>query len=324
VPVIPNFETVCVFVRLLQSLLQQYINYIDPTSSGKKRRIKKKKDNKEAKSKMIFILLMGAGAWCVLFAFIPVIVALFIPIRHKAIIQWRRRYLEAVGAYWFRFATYLTLDTCGTHMSIHAYDPKIMEDSGNVGLVISNHRTRVDWMYVGWCYSSMINAADHLTIILKDPLRSVPIFGWATQLLMFIFLSRNRDADVPHIVRMLNYLYAVEARPSVLIFPEGTDLSPENLEKSNAFAKEQKLAETKQVLYPKVSGLYTCVCNMRGKGLLLHDITIAYKDHTFGSRHCEGDLMRGALCISVFKCAASDYYVLIVCLQVKPPLKLVL
>jgi lysocardiolipin and lysophospholipid acyltransferase len=152
-------------------------------------------------------------------------------------------------------------------------------------------------MYVGWCYSSMINAADHLTIILKDPLRSVPIFGWATQLLMFIFLSRNRDADVPHIVRMLNYLYAVEARPSVLIFPEGTDLSPENLEKSNAFAKEQKLAETKQVLYPKVSGLYTCVCNMRGKGLLLHDITIAYKDHTFGSRHCEGDLMRGELCL---------------------------
>ena len=88
-------------------------------------------------------------------------------------------------------------------------------------------------MYAGWCYASLINAATSLKIILKGALRAVPVFGWTMQLMMFIFLSRNRDEDLPHISNVFSYLHSVGTQPSVLIFPEGTDLSPSNIVKSN-------------------------------------------------------------------------------------------
>jgi hypothetical protein len=41
---------------------------------------------------------------------------------------------------------------------------------------------------------------------------------------------------------------------SLLIFPEGTDLSDINIAKSNMYAKEKDLPERKYVLYPKSTG----------------------------------------------------------------------
>lgn len=80
------------------------------------------------------------------------------------------------------------------------------------------------------------------------------------QIMMYMFLRRNRQVDVPYINRSLSYLLhcatpraALEPHaspgssdleppshvrtsgtpPSVYFFPEGTDLSPRNVERSN-------------------------------------------------------------------------------------------
>ena len=88
-------------------------------------------------------------------------------------------------------------------------------------------------MFAGWCYASKFNLNSSLRIILKDSLRSVPLFGWAMQITMYIFLSRKREMDIPHIKRTLSYLLCTGATPSLFLFPEGTDLSESNKKKSN-------------------------------------------------------------------------------------------
>jgi lysocardiolipin and lysophospholipid acyltransferase len=96
-----------------------------------------------------------------------------------------------------------------------------------------------------------------LKIILKKTLKLIPFFGWAMQCLLFIFLSRNRENDLPHIANSLLYLLTssyTEVAPCILYFPEGTDLSESNKKKSNEFAESKNLPPLKYVLYPKTAG----------------------------------------------------------------------
>ena len=70
------------------------------------------------------------------------------------------------------------------------------------------------------------------------------------------------------------YLVCLNLPTTLLIFPEGTDLSPSNHLKSLAFAKREGLAEYQYVLHPKVRSvrkhvslalLYTfCCCTWLG------------------------------------------------------------
>mmetsp|Transcript_20654 Transcript_20654/g.34747 ORF Transcript_20654/g.34747 Transcript_20654/m.34747 type:complete len:288 (-) Transcript_20654:2975-3838(-) len=125
----------------------------------------------------------------------------------------------------------------------------------------------------------------------------------------YIFLQRKRDTDIPHIRRMLHFLMALvpsvgdtHSMLSLLIFPEGTDLSESNVMKSNTYAKQNNLKEREYVLHPKSTGLITAIecfrerdrmVRGRGEGSVLHDLTLAYEDRTFGERPSEKGLFSG-------------------------------
>lgn len=71
--------------------------------------------------------------------------------------------------------------------------------------------------------------------VCKGALKSLWFYGWSMQTFFFPFLSRsstNRNADLDMLGRMCRYL-TVERRlrNSVVLFPEGTDLSDSNLRK---------------------------------------------------------------------------------------------
>lgn len=53
-------------------------------------------------------------------------------------------------------------------------------DFGEVALIICNHRTRVDWMFL-WVLCLRQGQLSGLKIVLKESLKGVPGFGWATQ-----------------------------------------------------------------------------------------------------------------------------------------------
>lgn len=89
------------------------------------------------------------------------------------------------------------------------------------------------------CPSSWLAAR----ILLKSSLKAVPFFGWAMQSFLFIFIDRgsqNRDRDLGLIRRICSYLSLDRRAPNTLIlFPEGTDLSDSNLEKDRKWVTGQ-------------------------------------------------------------------------------------
>lgn len=236
-----------------------------------------------------YALLVAAGTAAAIMLFPSTFLIFF---HSVTIIQMKRAYVNKIGDLFFSFTAMVLTDVCGTKIFIYSDDPDVLHDS-KIGLVISNHNCRVDWMYVGWLYAVICDMGSYLKVIMKDSLRSVPIFGWAAQILHHIFLSRNKDQDIPYIRKTMSYLLHADKKSLFLLFPEGTDLSPSNLSRSLEFAKEKGLREYKKVLYPKPAGFVACLRTLKGFDLSIHDLTVAYKDYNNGDRPSENDFFFG-------------------------------
>ncbi|RYH15730.1 lysophospholipid acyltransferase family protein [archaeon] len=147
------------------------------------------------------------------------------------ILRLRQQINLQLNEIYFEFAAFLLYYLCSIKVILHLSDKSVLQDQSF--LVICNHRSTVDMMFTAWCYATFLDTYPHLLFILKDTLRSLPFFGYCMQILMYIFLSRKKEQDVPHIHSMLGYMsrnYC--AAQSVVIFPEGTDLSPSNILKN--------------------------------------------------------------------------------------------
>ena len=64
-----------------------------------------------------------------------------------------------------------------------------------------------------------------------------------------------------------------------MIFPEGTNLTKETIEKSNNFALENNLKPYTQVLHPRTTGFIHLFNEMHAKNIIdcVQDVTIAYR-----------------------------------------------
>lgn len=237
-----------------------------------------------------FLTAIALSCLTCLVLLIPSVLVLAIPSRR--LIKWRRRQADVVSGLFLDFAAALLVTLCGTKVYIYCNSSRdLLKDKG--ALIICNHRCRVDWMYAGWCYAAATRMTPQLRVVLKESLRSVPLFGWTMQILLYIFLERKRDADLQHIDRSIKYLLRTGDRPAVFLFPEGTDLSPTNVIKNTEYAKEVKLPEWNYVLVPKSAGLQTCLTTLQGAEAPVHDITIAYKDFKNGQRPTEKSILWG-------------------------------
>uniref|UniRef100_A0A5K3EZB1 PlsC domain-containing protein n=1 Tax=Mesocestoides corti TaxID=53468 RepID=A0A5K3EZB1_MESCO len=144
--------------------------------------------------------------------------------------------------------------------------------SSSSSIALLNHRTRLDWLFV-FCFGRY---ARHLKIVLKQELAGLPGVGWAMQLDSFIFLRRKIAVDQARIDQALEYLLSLEGRAHVLIFPEGTNLEPSTIEKSDRYAEKMGLPKHRYTLHPRITGFEHFVRAM-GKDLAyVYDITVAY------------------------------------------------
>lgn len=151
---------------------------------------------------------------------------------------------------------------------------------GGASIMISNHRTRLDWMFL-WPLLSRYDVLHYLRIALKADLKKLPFFGWTIQQSRYTFLNRRWEEDKAHMTCMLNVMAAFKDDPySLLIFPEGTDLRPAAVEKSNGFAKAAGKPEFQYVLHPRTTGFIHALEQLRlaqNKLETVYDITLAYE-----------------------------------------------
>lgn len=173
-------------------------------------------------------------------------------------------------------------------------------------LIVSNHRTRVDWMFL-WGLAAAMGRLSGLKIVLKDALRKAPGFGWATQCFGFAFMRRrNREADLATL-RTVATFHGGRQSLALLLFPEGTDLSASNVLLDQAFAEKRGLTRYCQVLHPRTAGFVAAWTAMTGDAKTrgapapaLLDVTIAYVEYTPGERPSETSIfLKGRACREV-------------------------
>lgn len=166
--------------------------------------------------------------------------------------------------------------------------------TGESALWFSNHRTRIDWMLL-WSVLLRTGTLDKVRIVLKAPLRKIPVFGWAMQHFVFIFLQRKWADDQVNLQKLLPFLTKNEPQTSYLIFPEGTDLSLENVAKSAAFAQKSGLEERKYSLYPRTTGWTFMFPMLRANLRAVYDVTMFYVDYAANERPSEKALLSGRM-----------------------------
>jgi lysocardiolipin and lysophospholipid acyltransferase len=164
---------------------------------------------------------------------------------------------------------------------------------GKTSVIVCNHRTRLDWLLM-WAVLVQAPGALHaLKIVLKDELSKAPLFGWAMQFFRFIFMTRKWDRDAATIKSAIKYYKAFDERTLLLIFPEGTDLHPAAVKRSDEFAEKNKLPVFKHVLHPRSTGLRAIMDELGDSLHEVIDLTMGYEDFAQGERPSEKSYFQG-------------------------------
>lgn len=158
--------------------------------------------------------------------------------------------------------------------------------------IISNHRTRLDWMYI-WSLCFRFNIISTLKIVAKADMRNMPLIGWTMQMFGFFFLQRDWAKDEEYLSEAIDSYTQSDSSISPLLFPEGTDLHPKARDASNDYARKNKLPEFKYVIHPKSKGMNYLLNGLRSCNPVLMDVTIGYIDSKPGERPNEKALLAG-------------------------------
>ncbi|CAF0739320.1 unnamed protein product [Brachionus calyciflorus] len=180
---------------------------------------------------------------------------------------------------WFGLSVFLLEKFCNIKIVLHESKCNKSESKPNKSsIVVMNHRTRFDWLFY-FCILYRLNALSKIKIILKDSLKRISGPAWAMQTALFIFLKRKWSEDQITFNKFIDYYYSIQKSFMILIFPEGTDLTPNSIEKSNKFAEERNLSKYEYVLHPRVTGFNHIFNRMFSNDQIdcIHDVTVAYR-----------------------------------------------
>jgi lysocardiolipin and lysophospholipid acyltransferase len=106
------------------------------------------------------------------------------------------------------------------------------------------------------------------------------------QFYSFVFMSRKWNVDKPRMTHRLQKLKKTHKSPDgkeqldpmwLLIFPEGTNLSDNQRNKSKAWAEKSGIQDVRHLLLPRSTGLQFCLQELHETVDYIYDCTIAYE-----------------------------------------------
>ena len=111
----------------------------------------------------------------------------------------------------------------------------------------------------------------------KDILKYVPGVGWGMLFLDCIFLKRDWTADRSKIFGTFETLKAHRVPFWLVLFSEGTRLTPSKLARSQAYAREKKSKIPQHVMIPRTKGFVASVLGLGSSVDAVYDVTIGYE-----------------------------------------------
>ncbi|CAF1558421.1 unnamed protein product [Adineta steineri] len=202
------------------------------------------------------------------------------------------RWCSFAMGYYLLMVTCLLEDLLGIKIIVTGDD--LTKDKKR-SLIILNHRTRLDWMFI-WMLHSRFKILEQLKIVLKAELKRIPGPGWAMQHAAYLFLERVWEKDQTTIQNISGYYKSCQQPLSLLIFPEGTNLTSLSQKKSNDYASKQTSYNQayNYCLHPRLTGFKYLLKTMREADILdtVDDITIGYEGNI---PEAEIDLLKGSI-----------------------------
>ncbi|KAJ8723269.1 hypothetical protein PYW08_003181 [Mythimna loreyi] len=225
-----------------------------------------------------------------------------------------RKLVDTLFSLWELYPVALFQCCCSTQL--HHFGDYVNPDENTI--IVMNHRTRVDWNYV-WIalYHATQNPSSELCsckqtdqnpsksnsaldlggkskikFVLKDEIKNIPGMGWIMQLNFFLYVKRNWREDQVSLSQFVDYYQKLNYDCRLVLFPEGTDLSEENLRRSEKFAHANNMQHYEYVLHPRTTGWVALCSRLRESGLAsIYDVTVAYDSPA----QTEMDLFRGKI-----------------------------
>lgn len=119
--------------------------------------------------------------------------------------------------------------------------------------------------------------------VVKASLGSVPIFGWVLRFSEFVFLARSWAADREQFLAKLAALttFSESGHPLWLVlYPEGSRLTPEKLSVSQAYAASAGLPVLQHTLLPRLKGFAAMLPVLRAHIDTVYDATVLFEGKT--------------------------------------------
>ncbi|PON89190.1 Phospholipid/glycerol acyltransferase [Trema orientale] len=141
-------------------------------------------------------------------------------------------------------------------------------------LVISNHRSDIDWL-VGWVLAQRSGCLGSSLAIMKKEAKFLPIIGWSMWFSDYVFLERKWAIDE---ITLKSGFRRLEDFPMpfwLALFVEGTRFTQPKLAAAQYFAASRGLPVPRNVLIPRTKGFVSAVSHMRSFVPAIYDCTVA-------------------------------------------------
>ncbi|KAK1281501.1 1-acyl-sn-glycerol-3-phosphate acyltransferase PLS1 [Acorus calamus] len=140
-------------------------------------------------------------------------------------------------------------------------------------LVISNHRSDIDWL-VGWVLAQRSGCLGSTLAVMKKSSKFLPVIGWSMWFSEYLFLERNWAKDES---TLKSGLLALKDYPQpfwLALFVEGTRFTKTKLLAAQEYASSQGLPVPRNVLIPRTKGFVSAVNHMRSFVPAIYDVTV--------------------------------------------------
>jgi lysocardiolipin and lysophospholipid acyltransferase len=157
-----------------------------------------------AKHVLVTLVLYATSTLGVCYMLFPLLPLLFV----------NRRLFHALSdaglSIWLGLSVFLLEKVCSIRVHFHlSKTNRIPLSARQSGIILMNHRTRMDWLFY-FCILSRLGQLGRIKIILKDVLKKVPGPGWAMQVGLFVFIRRRWEIDQKIFSKFINYFKFIE------------------------------------------------------------------------------------------------------------------
>ncbi|CAN6443815.1 unnamed protein product [Victoria cruziana] len=141
-------------------------------------------------------------------------------------------------------------------------------------LVISNHRSDVDWL-VGWILAQRSGCLGSALAIMKKSSKFLPVIGWSMFFSEYVFLERSWAKDQTTLKAGLQTLEDFPQPFWLALFVEGTRFTQAKLLAAQQYAMTAGLPVPRNTLIPRTKGFVSTVKTIRSFVPAIYDVTVA-------------------------------------------------